>query len=106
MVWFRAGEPKKPSLEPPSLGPGVAPSEAVESYEDEDAWRKKCLEEELLGEFIGKILWIIDDITTGWWWLEHDFYCSIYLEWYSQLTNIFQTGWNHQPEYYDGWYDR
>ena len=30
--------------------------------------------------------------------LEHDFYFSIYWEWYSQLTNIFQRGWNQQPE--------
>jgi hypothetical protein len=30
-------------------------AKAVESYEDEDAWRKKCLEEELLGRnFIGE----------------------------------------------------
>ena len=26
---------------------------------------------------------------------------SIYLEWYSQLANIFQRGWNHQPEYHE-----
>jgi hypothetical protein len=26
------------------------------------------------------------------------FYFSIYWEWSSQLTNIFQRGWNHQPD--------
>ena len=30
--------------------------------------------------------------------LEHDFYVSIYWEWSSQLTNIFQRSWNHQPD--------
>ena len=29
--------------------------------------------------------------------LEHFFYFPIYWEEYSQLTNIFQRGWNHQP---------
>ena len=28
--------------------------------------------------------------------LEPDFYFSTYWEWSFQLTNIFQTGWNHQ----------
>ena len=39
------------------------------------------------------------ETIAGWWWLEHDFYFSIYWEWSSQLTNIFQRGWNHQPEH-------
>ena len=30
--------------------------------------------------------------------LEHEFYFSIYWEESSQLTNIFQRGWNHQPD--------
>ena len=34
---------------------------------------------------------------TGWWWLEHDFYFPIDWEQSSQLTNIFQRSWNHQP---------
>ena len=37
-------------------------------------------------------------IHAGWWWLEHDLYFSIYWEESSQLTNILQRGWNHQPE--------
>ena len=28
------------------------------------------------------------------------FYFSIYWEWHSQLTNIFQRGWNHQPVHF------
>ena len=31
--------------------------------------------------------------------LEHEFYVSIYWEQSSQLTNMFQRGWNHQPVY-------
>ena len=37
--------------------------------------------------------------TTGWWWLEHDFHFPIQLGISSsQLTYIFQRGWNHQPD--------
>ena len=34
--------------------------------------------------------------------LEHGFYFSIYWELSSQLTNIFQRGWNHQPYFLFG----
>ena len=33
--------------------------------------------------------------------LEHEFLDFPYVEESSQLTNIFQRGWNHQPEQFD-----
>ena len=37
-----------------------------------------------------------------WWWLEHGFYVSIYLDCHrpNWRTHIFQRGWNHQPDMY------
>ena len=36
--------------------------------------------------------------TDNWLVVWNIFYFSIYWEWSSQLTNIFQRGWNHQPD--------
>ena len=37
--------------------------------------------------------------TSGWWWLEHDFYFPFSWEFHDPnwRTHIFQKGWNHQP---------
>ena len=43
---------------------------------------------------------LLEPTMTGWCFgaLEHLDYFSIYWEESSQLTNIFQRGWNHQPD--------
>ena len=55
---------------------------------------------EILGDF--KMIWYEYVFCTSWWWF-HLFNFDPYLGKWSNLTNIFQMGWNHQLVIRSSW---